>query len=209
MSRRLITVMSIATLVLYGSMAASTAATPATAATTSAAFASTATSATTTRPATHRDCVAKAAPPGSSAAAKITCYATFADAVRTITNGRVRLPASAGPGSVTPDEINPAPGSPDATFVLSVDYQNANFGGNTLFWTESSGCGDFETPSMPSGWNDVISSVANSSGCASTLYQNNNFTGTTFGVKRNASAGSLGSFNDEASSQAWCPGLPC
>ncbi len=200
MSPRLLTVMSITTLVLCGSMAASSAATTTTS--------TTATPATATST-TGRDCVAKVAPLGSSAAAKITCYATFAAAVRAITSGRVRLPASARPGSVTPDEINPAPGTPGATFTLSVDYQNVNFGGGAFFWTETSGCGDFDTSSMPSGWNDAISSVANSSGCASTLYQNNNFTGTTFGVKKNGSAASLGSFNDEASSQAWCPGLPC
>ncbi len=196
MSRRLLLIVATTALVLSGGTAAS---------------ASTTTT-TTATPSASRNCVATAAPIGSAATPRFTCYATFAGAVRAATNGRVRLPAGTRPGSVTPDEINQAaltPDTPNATFVLSVDYQNSNFGGNTLFWTEPSGCGNFEASSMPSGWNDQVSSVAASSGCATTLFQNNNFTGTTFVIKKNASATTLGSFNDEASSQTWCTAAPC
>ncbi|HET9896212.1 MAG TPA: peptidase inhibitor family I36 protein [Streptosporangiaceae bacterium] len=216
MTRRLLTILSATMLTLSGGMTAALTMTTASAATV-ATPAAAAPAPTAPAPAIHRDraCVARATPAArATSAARIgtvtmTCYATFADAVSAITGGRVSLPESARPGTVTPDEINPAPGTPDTTFVLSVDYQNADFGGNTLFWTESSGCGDFAASSLPSGWNDQISSVTNSSGCATTLYQNVDFGGTTFGVKKDGSAASLGSFNDEASSQAWCPGLPC
>jgi hypothetical protein len=192
MSRRWPIIVAIPALVLCGGTAASAS-----------------TTSTTSTPAAGRSCVATAIPVGSGETPKITCYATFAGAVLAVTNGRVRLPATARPGSVTPDELNQAPDTPDATFVLSVDYQNSNLGGNTLFWTETSACGNFEASSMPSGWNDEVSSVAASSGCATTLFQNNSFAGTTFVIKKNATILTLGSFNDEASSQIWCTAAPC
>lgn len=162
----------------------------------------------TTTPSTGHYCVAQAVPAGTSHVAQATCYTTFARAIAAATGGRVRLPASAKPGSVTPNELN-ADATPDTEFVLSIDYQNVDFGGNTLTWTQTSKCGSFQASSMPSGWNDTISSVIASSGCANTLFRNNDFSSSTFGIPRNGSASALGSFNDEASSQAWCPGLPC
>ena len=78
--------------------------------------------------------------------------------------------------------------------MLSIDYKDANFGGATLTRTQSTGCGAFQAASMPSGWNDVVSSVVTDSGCANTLYKNINFGGTTFSIGRNNSAANLGSF---------------
>jgi hypothetical protein len=62
---------------------------------------------------------------------------------------------------------------------------------------------------MPAGWNDVISSVSNFSGCGSTLYQNVSFGGSTVSVNVNGSASTLGSFNRQASSQKWCTSNHC
>lgn len=156
-----------------------------------------------------RYCVARAIPAGSSARPVATCYATFAQSIRAATRGRVNLPATAAPGSISPDQLNKGPMTPDTTFVLAIDYKNSNFGPPTLTWTQSAGCGRFQASSMPSGWNDVISSVALFSGCASTLFQNNGFGGTTFHIGKNGSAASLGTFNDKTSSQKWCPTSPC
>jgi hypothetical protein len=190
MRQRLLLLVSVAGLILYGGGAADAA-----------------TMAIT--PSAGHYCVAKAMPVGSSRTAHATCFTTFARAIATATDGRVRLAAWAKPGSVTPNELNAGAEAPDTEFVLSIDYQNSNFGGGTLTWTQTSRCGSFRASSMPSGWNDTISSVIASSGCANTLFKNDNFGSTSFGIAKNGTAASLGSFNDEASSETWCPGLPC
>jgi hypothetical protein len=99
--------------------------------------------------------------------------------------------------------------TPGTVFVLSIDYKDANSRGATLTWTQSTGCGTFQAASMPSGWNDVVSSVVTDSGCANTLYKNMNFGGSTFSIGRNSSAANLGSFNDQKSSEKWCTARPC
>jgi hypothetical protein len=167
-----------------------------------------ATTATTSSPTGHY-CVAQAVPAGSSRIPIATCYATFAQAISAATKGRVRLPASAKPGSVTPDQLNAGAQAPIATFVLSIDYVNANFGGSDLLWTQTSKCGGFLASEMPTNWNDTVSSVSASSGCATTLFWNNNFGSPTFPIARNGSAASLGVFNDQTSSQSWCTASPC
>jgi len=62
---------------------------------------------------------------------------------------------------------------------------------------------------MPGGWNDVVQSVAAYSGCANTLYQNNNFGGRTYNIGRNGSSGNLGSMDKQTSSEKWCTSSPC
>jgi len=156
----------------------------------------------------HRYCVAEAARPGKAAPA-MSCYRTFAASIRAATDGRVRLPASAKPGSVTPDQINADGQASAAVYVLSIDFANAGYGGSTLTWTQSSKCGTFLASSMPSGWNDAISSVQASAGCATTLFWNINFGSPTYPIAKNGEAGSLGVFNDETSSQSWCTAEPC
>ncbi len=157
----------------------------------------------------HRYCIAKAVPAGSTRPAVVTCYPTFAASVLAATSGRVRLPASERPGSITPDQLNAGRETPATTYVLSIDFQNKNFGGNSLVWYQSSRCGSFQTATMPSGWNDTISSVIAESGCATTLFWNANFGSPAHPIPRNGSAARLGAFNDETSSQTWCPRYPC
>ncbi len=212
MHRRLPLLLTMAGLLLYGSLFGSTAATAATA--------------RHVPNARHRYCVAKApaatrAPAAASAAGAAsarrppaTCYATFAASIMAATHGLVRLPASTTPRSITAGQINAdaaaaSGATPDTTYVLSIDYQNANFGGNTLTWTQSSKCGSFQASSMPSGWNDTVSSVSASSGCATTLFWNVNFESPTYPIAKNGSKASLGVFNDETSSQTWCTAEPC
>jgi len=156
-------------------------------------------------------CVARAQPAGSTARPVATCYASFAASIFAATSGRVRLPASEKPWAVTPDQLNASGDTPPppTTFVLSIDWVNTNFTGGSLSWEQSSKCGSFQASSMPSGWNDVVSSVETFSGCANTLYQNTNFGGNTFSIGRNSSAANLGSFNDETSSEKWCTAKPC
>ncbi|HUJ05493.1 MAG TPA: hypothetical protein VLX31_05200 [Streptosporangiaceae bacterium] len=203
MYRRLPLLLTVSGLLLYGSLFGSTAATAAT---------------TGHVPnARHHYCVARAPAAAKTPAASrpaATCYATFPASIRAATRGLVRLSASTTPRSVTPGQINAdaaaaSGASPDTTYVISIDYQNVNFGGSTLTWTQSSKCGTFSASSMPSGWNDAISSVSASSGCATTLFWNIDFGSPTYPIAKNGSKASLGSFNDETSSQTWCTAEPC
>lgn len=192
MKRRLALIVCLSGLLLCGSTATATAA--------------------TTRPSAAsqgQNCVAEAEPAGSMVTPTATCYSSFSAAIRAATGGRVRLPAKARPGSVTSQMIDGWDADPATTFVLSIDYKDADFNGPSLTWTQTSNCGNFQAANMPSGWNDVISSLVTSTGCANTLYQNANFGGMTVSISKNTSRSGLGSFNDLTSSQKWCTAKPC
>lgn len=156
-----------------------------------------------------RHCVAEAVPAGSSARPAVTCYATFAQSIRAATRGRVRLPANAAPRSVTPAQLNAGAATPDTTYVLSIDWDGTNFSGASLTWTQSSRCGSFQAASMPSGWNDRVSSVEAFSNCANSLFKNNNYGTPRYNIGRNGSVANLGSFSNVTSSEKWCPTSPC
>jgi hypothetical protein len=156
-----------------------------------------------------RHCVAEAVPAGSSARPAVTCYATFAQSIRAATRGRVRLPANAAPASVTPAQLNAGAATPDTTYVLSIDWDGTNFSGASLTWTQSSRCGSFQAASMPSGWNDRVSSVEAFSNCANSLFKNNNYGTPRYNIGRNGSVANLGSFSNVTSSEKWCPTSPC
>lgn len=155
-----------------------------------------------------QNCLASAMPAGDTSPPPMTCYNTFAAAIAAATGGRVHLPASATPRSVSIRQLN-AGAAPGDVFVLSIDYKNANFVSPTLTWTQSAQCGNFQSATMPTGWNDVVSSVATYSGCANTQYKNVDFGGTTFSISRNSQVSSMGSFNDSTSSEKWCTAKPC
>lgn len=154
-------------------------------------------------------CVAQAEPDGSTVTPTATCYSTFAASIRAATGGAIRLPASTRPGQITAADLRSWAAVPATVFVLSIDYVNSNFGGNSLTWTQSTDCGSFQAASMPSGWNDVVSSVITSADCANSLFQNNNFGGSRLDISRNTSRATLGSFNDLTSSEKWCTSKPC
>ncbi len=156
----------------------------------------------------RQSCVATALPAGDTGQPTMTCYSTFSAAIAAATGGRVHLPASATPRTVSINQIN-AGAAPGNTYVLSIDYKNANYGLPDLTWTQSSQCGSFQVASMPSGWNDVVSSVATYSGCANTQFKNVNFGGATFSIGRNSQVATMGSFNDSTSSEKWCTAKPC
>jgi len=198
MKRRLVLIVSLSGLLLYGSAGAATAAMTARAGASSQDLSSGA-----------QNCVAQAEPAGSMVTPTATCYSSFSAAIRAATGGRVVLPASAKPSSVTPKDIDAWNAAPATVFVLSIDYKDANFGSPSLTWTQSSDCGNFQAASMPSGWNDVISSLVTGTNCANSLYQNVNFGGMRLDVSKNTARSSLGSFNDLTSSQKWCPAKPC
>lgn len=188
---------SIAGLVLYGSTAGISAAAAGTMGTTG-----------TTAGVSHRFCFAQAEPVGSTNRPVATCYSSFSRMIFAATNGRVSLPASTRPGSVTPDEIN-ALATPASSFVLSFDFDGTFYTGAVLTWVASAKCGTFFASSMPSGWNDVISSVAPENGCASRVFVDVNFEGNSFSIPKSGSTTLGNGLNNAVSSQIWCPTYPC
>jgi hypothetical protein len=86
---------------------------------------------------------------------------------------------------------------------LAVAYQQANYGGGTLIIYSTTGrCNGadlFYVMSLPSGWDNQISSIRFFGGCSwATLYEQVKLAGTVKYVHYDAA--SLGSFNDRTSS---------
>jgi hypothetical protein len=157
----------------------------------------------------QQHCIVQAQAVGTTGQSTVRCYATFAAAIKAATSGRVNLRNATTSREVSSTELSEGPYSTLSTYILSVDYHDANYSGSTLVIYQSAPCGYYQSSSMPSGWNDVVSSVIDHSGCATTLYQNSNFGGAVYRIGVNGSAASLGSFNDQTSSQKWCPFYPC
>jgi hypothetical protein len=116
--------------------------------------------------------------------------------------GTLMIPA----GAANAAKAGPAVVHPDASYALGVDFWDANYGGSTqtATTTSSSLCASgltFQWSSMPSGWNDKVSSLWVYGTCHTTLYENSGFKGATDSFS--ADTKSLGVFNDETSSQTW------
>jgi hypothetical protein len=87
---------------------------------------------------------------------------------------------------------------------ISIDYDASGFTGTTLSWTvaNSAGCNGFNysAASMPSGWNDRVSSSHSYNGCAhNDHYHDTNFLGA--GIVCTCST--MGTMNNQTSSETW------
>ena len=99
--------------------------------------------------------------------------------------------------------------APDTSTVIGIDYVNSNFQGNTLTWTEpNGGCKagtSFQASSMPSGWNDVVSSARSFGNCNTyTHFENAGFTGSELNC--GGQCATMGAMNDKTSSEKWFVG---
>jgi hypothetical protein len=173
--------------------------------------------ATATTGTSGSNCVAEPTPTGQPDPGPITprCFASFAQAISAATSGRVNLPASATPQALTSSQVNaifdvPDPVTPATTYVLSIDFQDSQGQGASFTWYQSAPCGNYQASSMPSGWNDAVSSTHTYSGCASTLFANASFGQPSWqvGVDSGASFGGT-TFNDQTSSEKWCTHVGC
>ncbi len=144
-----------------------------------------------------RHCVVWIAPATSSAPSKVSrmrCYTRFSHALR-VARGR---PPRGFPDSRTGVV-------PHASTLISTDYDIGNFGTPTLTWTVSNtnGCNGgftYSAASMPSGWNDRVSSSKSAHGCASNIhYHNTNFGGAAI----TCTCATMGAMNNQTSSETW------
>ena len=134
-------------------------------------------------------CVVSISPvqPGElhSVVSELQCYSTFSEAQAAV-NG-------AGPES-------------NGT-VIGIDYWDVNFQGSTLTWVADNtvGCNtglSYSAASMPSGWNDTVSSARTHGGCsANTHYQD-----SSFGASQHVcQCATMDVMNDQTSSERWAP----
>lgn len=87
---------------------------------------------------------------------------------------------------------------------ISIDYDSSGFTGTTLTWSvdNSSGCNGFtySAASMPSGWNDRVSSSHSYGGCANNEhYHDTNFSGA--GI--DCTCSTMGTMSNQTSSERW------
>jgi hypothetical protein len=137
------------------------------------------------------------------------CFAGLNVAVAAATNGRVQLPSSITGADLRSIPLNSAAGAPGDYYVVSIEWTGSNYTGASLTWEAPSPCGSYANSSMPRGWNDTIRSVAQYSGCATTLYWDVNFVGASRAIDVNVSVLDLGDFDANVSSQKWCPVFSC
>jgi len=136
------------------------------------------------------------------------CFGTFREAVAFATGGRVRT-APASPAEAADDPAFTAaveaPAALDASYLLGYEWADLNWTGASLAMYGSGRCDnssdvDFRFPSMPSGWNDRISSFKSYNNCAQQLFRGTSFSGgaLTYIVTNMSYVGSAA--NDQASS---------
>jgi hypothetical protein len=162
-------------------------------------------------PALGEHCVVKTvafnpgeAPPSNLPPAKLDCFASFAEAILFATKGAVQLPPNATPDQLTPELLAATAVTPTQN-LIAIEYEHVDYGGRSLTFSSETTCAqsNIAAPSMPSGWNDIISSAQAFSGCNNSYhYENVNYQGTV------ANCGSACNWigdvlNDRTSSILW------
>jgi hypothetical protein len=167
---------------------------------------------------TDESATAAAAPPATATphcalgagSSTLRCFSTYRAAIAYGTQGRVTdAPLTGAAAALDPrfaTEMAALPAvTPKASVLLGTEYANANFGGASLNLFGSGGCDnssdvDFRFASLPTGWNDRITSFRSFSNCAQQLFRSVNFTGgaLTLIITSLANVGSAA--NDQASS---------
>jgi hypothetical protein len=137
------------------------------------------------------------------------CFAGLNAAVAAATSGRVQLLSNITGADLRSIPLNSAGAASGDYYVVSIEWTGANYTGASLTWQATAPCGNYANSSMPRGWNDTIRSVAQYSGCATTLYWDINFGGDSRAIDVNASMLDLGDFDANVSSQKWCPVFSC
>jgi hypothetical protein len=92
-----------------------------------------------------------------------------------------------------------------ASTIVGTVYSDANSGGQSLTFWGTSGCSGvtFGFPSLPSGWDNSISSARASNGCWVTLYTSTGYGGSRLNCTPYCA--SIGSWNDNVKSLVFRP----
>lgn len=140
------------------------------------------------------------------------CFATFRAAIAYGTHGRITdapaTPAAAARDPKFAAKVATAGAAPlvgTGSALLGIDYADANMRGASLSFFGTSGCdnssdADFRFNSMPTGWNDRITSFSSFSNCAQQLFRNTNLGGGSLTIVIRSLANVGPAANDQASS---------
>lgn len=107
------------------------------------------------------------------------CFATFTAGVTYATGGRV----TTGDPSTAQRQLAAAPLS-GGLEIRAILFVNSGYGGSTFTIYDYDVC-TWKQPSMPSGWDNVVSSVQVGSRCGISLYENGTFGGAQLNVEAN------------------------
>ena len=163
---------------------------------------------------THsKHCYALLSPAGenSGSASQIletACFDTFSQSVKAATLGRVELDPSVLPQDVTDEMLNANESVSlfAVQVVIGIDWDYTNYGGSSYIWVANDyGCStsiQYGVTTMPSGWDNRVSSAKGYSNCNYYYhYQNTNYSGTSIGCHDACS--SMGSLDNDTSSERW------
>ncbi|HEX8598866.1 MAG TPA: hypothetical protein VF952_10175 [Chloroflexia bacterium] len=149
------------------------------------------------------------------------CYDNFADALAVATGGRVRLPKDFRADDITQEILDTGLGGASGnkasiagaqltTVVIGIDWEHANFSGNshTAETTHTAGCTDgtsYGWENMGGNWwNDRISSAKGYSGCNADHYEHSYYGGATLRCPQGTNnCANMGIMNDQTSSINW------
>lgn len=154
--------------------------------------------------AAQRHCIAQAARADTPAKSVpvATCFPSFAQAIDAATGGATRLPASFKAADLTRGHLRPS-----VQTVISIDFVDANYSGNTLTWyvDNADGClaGPYVANEMPSGWNDVVSSAKTYDSCGSNKHFEHIYLGGAWIDCQGSACSWMGAMNDATSSETW------
>ncbi|WP_460518344.1 hypothetical protein [Flindersiella endophytica] len=146
----------------------------------------------------------------STAGQKMSCYDSFTTAIAKATKGRVTdAPADVRTAMRDPKltaELNDTSFAPAGGFVLSTEYDGSNFASDSISYTGSTGCDefddvDFELAYVGDRWNDDISSYRAFSNCLVIHWEHRDFMGRPIGP--DGGRADMGFMDDEASSIQW------
>lgn len=165
---------------------------------------------TTARPAKHCVVSTQAIQPGQVPAEQATaeeprCFASLPEAVSFATRGTLRLPPGTPAQEVVSALKKQSPQALTATYVIGIEYVDANYGGGTLTFTAGGTCENYSflASSMPPGWNDIISSALAFSACGHAVhYEHVNQGGAQIDL-RSGSTYIGPALNDRTSSILW------
>lgn len=136
------------------------------------------------------------------------CFDTFSQAIGAATLGRVELDPSITPEDVS-DAMLAAGGVgllPAIQVVIGIDWDYTNFGGSSYTWVANDyGCSSsiqYGVTTMPSGWDNRVSSARGYSNCNYYYhYQNTSYGGAS--IVCHTECSSMGSMDNDTSSERW------
>jgi hypothetical protein len=137
------------------------------------------------------------------------CFDSFSESLGAATKGRVQLDSSISPENVTEDILNDniEKKLTDLQIVIGIDWDNSSFSGSSYIWVVSNGgCSNsvqYSVSSMPTGWDNRVSSARAYSPCNYFHHYQNTSHGGSSLICNTIGCSSMGLLNNATSSEKW------